>query len=193
MADVGTILDSTDSKDSWYDPKQDFSGPMPEGDYKAHVKSLGIKRNVVVKGKFLSDIYEVTFTVADENSEMEYQNDKGESISGATFVGRDFRSKGFFRFKKPDPSTYPNLEENSGSNKSYKELVESFSVSLEEDSEGRFFLPSVDESDIAGMPVLIDVYHSKWVDNEGNERTTPRAGAIYTWDGQKKKEEDLPF
>ena len=92
MADVGTILDSTDSKDSWYDPKQDFSGPMPEGDYKAHVKSLSIKRNVVVKSKFLSDIYEVTFTVADENSEMEYQNDKGESISGSTFVGRDFRS-----------------------------------------------------------------------------------------------------
>ena len=86
MADVGTILDSTDSKDSWYDPKQDFSGPMPEGEYKAHVKSLSIKRNVVVKSKFLSDIYEVTFTVADENSEMEYQNDKGESISGSTFV-----------------------------------------------------------------------------------------------------------
>ena len=47
------------------------------------------RRNVVVKGKFLSDIYEVTFTVADENSGMEYQNDKGESISGSTFVGRD--------------------------------------------------------------------------------------------------------
>ena len=43
MADVGTILDSSKSQDSWYDPKQDFSGVMPEGEYKAHVKSLNIK------------------------------------------------------------------------------------------------------------------------------------------------------
>ena len=96
MADVGAILESKESQDSWYDPRQDFSGPMPEGEYKAHVKSLNIKRNVVVKRKFLSDIYEVIFTVADENSDMEYQDDKGETLNGATFVGRDFRSKGFF-------------------------------------------------------------------------------------------------
>ena len=38
MADVGSILESKESQDSWYDPKKDFSGPMPEGEYKAHVK-----------------------------------------------------------------------------------------------------------------------------------------------------------
>ena len=59
MADVGTILNSG-GQDSWYDPAQDYSGPMPEGEYKAHVKSLSVKRNIVVKSKFLSDIYEIT-------------------------------------------------------------------------------------------------------------------------------------
>ena len=54
MADVGTILDSSKSQDSWYDPRQDFSGLMPEGEYKAHVKSLNIKRNVKVKGQNLN-------------------------------------------------------------------------------------------------------------------------------------------
>ena len=192
MADVGTILDSTDSQDSWYDPKQDFSGPMPEGDYKAHVKSLSIKRNVVVKNKFLSDIYEVTFTVAEENSEMEYQDDKGESISGSTFVGRDFRSKGFFRFKKPSKSEYPNLSENMGSNRSYMELVNSFGLNMEE-IDGKFYLPELDESDIAGTPVIAKLYHETWLDSEGEERVTPKASMIFAWEDGDKKEEELTF
>ena len=182
MSSVDSILDS--KSEAYYDPAADFSGVMPEGSYKAYATELTVKENLVIKNKYLADVYEVTFEVAKENSDNTYERD-GKEVSGKVFVGKNVKSKGFFR--------YPGLEENSGSNKSYKELVESFSVSLEEDSEGRFFLPSVDESDIAGMPVLIDVYHSKWVDNEGNERTTPRAGAIYVWDGQKKKEEDLPF
>ena len=190
MSSVDNILDS--KSEAYYDPAADFSGVMPEGSYKAYATELTVKENLVIKNKYLADVYEVTFEVAKENSDNTYERD-GKEVSGKVFVGKNVKSKGFFRFKKPDPSTYPGLEENSGSNKSYKELVESFSVSLEEDSEGRFFLPSVDESDIAGMPVLIDVYHSKWVDNEGKDRTTPRVGAIYTWDGQKKKEEDLPF
>ena len=191
MADVGTILNSG-GQDSWYDPAQDYSGPMPEGEYKAHVKSLSVKRNIVVKSKFLSDIYEITFTVADENKDMEYQNDKGESVSGSTFVGRDFRSKGFFRFKKPRKSEYPNLSENMGSNRSYMELVNSFGLNMEE-SDGKFYLPELDESDIEGLPVVARVYHDTWIDGEGRERITPKASMVFTWEGGDKKEEDLPF
>ncbi len=192
MADVGAILESKNSQDSWYDPKQDFSGPMPEGEYKAHVKSLNIKRNVVVKGKFLSDIYEVIFTVADENSDMEYQDDKGEALSGATFVGRDFRSKGFFRFKKPSKSEYPNLSENMGSNRSYMELVNSFGLSMEE-VDGKFYLPELDSSDIEGLPVIAKLYHDTWVNSDGEEKITPKASAIFSWEEGERKEEDLPF
>ena len=78
MADVETILDSSKSQDSWYDPKQDFSGIMPEGEYKAHVKSLNIRRNVEIKNKFLSDIYEVfrllSQTNPDPRTELEFVN-----------------------------------------------------------------------------------------------------------------------
>ena len=192
MADVGAILESKNSQDSWYDPKQDFSGPMPEGEYKAHVKSLNIKRNVVVKGKFLSDIYEVIFTVADENSDMEYQDDKGEALNGATFVGRDFRSKGFFRFKKPSKTEYPNLSENMGSNRSYMELVNSFGLSMEE-VDGKFYLPELDSSDIEGLPVIAKLYHDTWVNSDGEEKITPKASAIFSWEEGERKEEDLPF
>jgi len=193
MADVGTILDSSKSQDSWYDPKQDFSGVMPEGEYKAHVKSLNIKRNVVVKRKFLSDIYEVVFTVADENSGMEYRDGEGKSVSGAAFVGRDFRSKGFFRFKKPNKKEYPNLSENMGSNRSYMELVNSFGLSSLEEVDGKFFLPELDASDIEGLPVVAKVYHEKWTTPEGEDKLTPKASMIFNWEDGDKKEDELPF
>jgi hypothetical protein len=190
MSSVDSVLNS--SSEAYYDPAADFSGVMPEGTYKAYATELIVKEDLVVKGKYLSDVYEVTLEIADENSEYTYEQD-GKEVSGKAFVGKKIKSKGFFRFKKPDPSTHPDLEENSGSNKSYKELVESFGVKTEEDAEGRFFLPSVNESDIVGVPVIIEVYHSKWTDNDGNERTTPRAGSIYKWDGKKRRLSDLPF
>tara|TARA_R110000787_G_scaffold246295_1_gene352046 strand:+ start:6910 stop:7509 length:600 start_codon:yes stop_codon:yes gene_type:complete len=192
MADIESILESKKSQDSWYDPKQDFSGPMPEGEYKAHVKSLNIKRNKIVKGKFLSDIYEVAFTVADENKDMEYQNDKGEPLSGETFVGRDIHSKGFFRFKKPSKSEYPNLSENMGSNRSYMEFVTSFGLTMEE-VDGKFYLPELDLSDIEGLPVIAKLYHDAWTDNDGKERITPRVSQVFNWQDGDKKEEELPF
>ncbi len=188
MADVSAVLDS---KDSWYDPAKDFSGPMPEGDYKAHVKNLNIKRNVVVKGKFLSDIYELVFEVANENADMEYDGEDG-TVSGAAFVGRDIKSKGFFRFKKPSKSEYPNLSENMGSNRAYMELVNSFNLDLEE-KDGKFFLPELDISDIEGLPVIIKVYHETWLDSEGEERSTPKASMVFSWEEGSKKEEELPF
>ena len=192
MADVETILDSSKSQDSWYDPKKDFSGTMPEGEYKAHVKSLNIKRNVEVKNKFLSDIYEVVFTVAEENSEFDYPNGKGGSVSGSAFVGRDFRSKGFFRFKKPNKSKYPKLGENMGSNRSYMELVNSFGLSMEE-VDGKFFLPELDASDIEGMPVIAKVFHQAWTTDSGEVKVSAKASMIFEWEDGDKKEEELPF
>ena len=192
MADVGTILDSAKSQDSWYDPRQDFSGIMPEGEYKAHVKSLNIKRNVKVKNKFLSDIYEVVFTVAEENVDMEYLDDKGNDVTGAAFVGRDFRSKGVFRFKKPNKKEYPNLSENMGSNRSYMELINSFGLTMEE-VDGKFFLPELDSSDIEGLPVVAKVYHEKWTTRDGEDKTTAKASMIFSWEDGDKKEDELPF
>ena len=127
MSDVATILDSDSPSDAWYDPSADFSGVMPVGAYKAYAKDLVVKENLVVRSKYLADVYEVKFEVAEENAENVYDVD-GKEVSGKSFVGKEIRSKGFFRFKSPDKSIYPNLEENSGSNISYMELIESFGV-----------------------------------------------------------------
>ena len=192
MSDVATILDSDSPSDAWYDPSADFSGVMPVGAYKAYAKDLVVKENLVVRSKYLADVYEVKFEVAEENAEIVYDVD-GKEVSGKSFVGKEIRSKGFFRFKSPDKSIYPNLEENSGSNKSYMELIESFGVKTEADNEGKFFLPNVIESDVVGMPVILEVYHDFWTDRDGKDRTTPKAGGIFTWEGQKRRLSDLPF
>ena len=193
MSNVDTILDNSTSE-AYYDPSMDFSGLMPEGMYKAHATDLVIKENIVIKNKYISDIYEVKFEIAPENEENTYE-DNGNEISGKTFVGKEVRSKGFFRFKKPDKTTHPNLEENSGSNKSYMELIQSFGIVSEPDSEGRYFLPNVNESDVVGMPVEIEVKHNEWTNSEGEKVKTPKAVAIFRWEGQAKKDltEDLPF
>ena len=96
MSSVDSILDS--KSEAYYDPAADFSGVMPEGSYKAYATELTVKENLVVKNKYLADVYEVTFEVAKENSDNTYERD-GKEVSGKVFVGKNVRSKGFFRFK----------------------------------------------------------------------------------------------
>ena len=188
---VSSVLDDVMGGESFYDPSEDKPNVIvPEGDFYAHVKDYTVKEDVVIRGKHLADIYNLTFKLAEENSDKDF----GEH-SGSVFVGKTIRSKGFFRFKKPDKTTHPNLEENSGSNKSYMELIQSFGIVSEPDSEGRYFLPNVNESDVVGMPVEIEVKHNEWTNSEGEKVKTPKAVAIFRWEGQAKKDltEDLPF
>ena len=79
-----------------------------------------------------------------------------------------------------------------GSNRSYMELVNSFGLNMEE-VDGKFYLPELDESDIAGTPVIAKLYHETWLDSEGEERVTPKASMIFAWEDGEKKEEELPF
>jgi hypothetical protein len=45
------------------------------------------------------------------------------------------------------------------------------------------------------MPVEIEVKHNEWTNSEGEKVKTPKAVAIFRWEGQAKKDltEDLPF
>ena len=170
-----------DSSECFYDPSQDDSGYVivPEGDYEAHVTGLEIKENVVVKNKFLSDIFSPIFKIA-----------------SGDYKGKTVKSKGFFRFKKPDEDRYPNLSDNRGSNKGYKILIEVLGInpeSKEIDGNVVFKLPLIKSYDIEGKPAIVKVAHDKWTNNEGEEVVYPKVVNLFKWEGGEEVEGDLPF
>ena len=190
MADMNSLLGNSEA---YYDPSADAPSMVPEGMYKAYAKTLK-EREVIVRNKFVADVFDLEFELAEDNSgdTVEF---KGNHIEKGKFSGKTVKSKGFFRFKKPDPNNpnHKGKEENSGSNKSYMELLHSFAVKTEEDKEGRYFLPHINESDVVGMPVIIEVKHESWTDREGEPRVTPKAFSIFTWEDGVRKEEEVPF
>jgi hypothetical protein len=191
MTDVTSILDDVNGKDAWYDPKEDFSGLIPEGDYKAHVSSLTVVRNKEIRGKFLADIYNLKYTLSEENGDKVFKTEKGHEVSGKAFIGKDVYGKGSFRFKKPSKAKYPHLSESMGSNKGYMELINALGVPVQED-EGKYFLQELDESDVEGLPVVVRVYHDSYEWN-GETKTSAKVSMVFEWSGGDKKEPDLPF
>ena len=190
MSDVDNIMASDEA---YYDPSQDIPMLIPEGKYKANALELS-KREVKVRNQFLADVYDIMFEVSEDNKGESVESD-GKEVDKGSFSGRKLKSKGFFRFKKPDPSNadHAGLEENSRSNKSYLELLDSFQIKTEADNEGKFLLPNINESDISGMPVIIDVVHESWTNKQGEEKVSAKAQSIFIWEGAERKEEELPF
>ena len=191
MSDIDSVLNGVEEGDAFYDPSQDFDGVLPAGEYLAHVKEMQIKDDVVVKGKFLADIYEPTFVVAKENKSQKYDID-GDSVSGKAFVGRAIPHKGIFRFKRPDPAKYPQLSDSQGSNKKYMEFADSLGVKIEE-VDGRFKLPTLDEDYVRGEPARVKVVHDKWLGRDGDEMVSPKVVDVFKWSKGKKVYDDIPF
>tara|TARA_R100000458_G_scaffold15941_1_gene13622 strand:+ start:1519 stop:2076 length:558 start_codon:yes stop_codon:yes gene_type:complete len=185
MSNVEDVLNDIDTNVAYYSPDLDTSGKkfatIDEGTYEATVSKLAIKKDIVVKNKYLSDIFEASYVLEDER----YPDLKG----------REVKSKGYFRFKAPDKTKYPNLEDNQGNNKGYMIFSEACGFEMKKDKEGRYLLPMVMESDIAGNPVTIKVVHDKWTDQSGEERITPVAINVFKSKTREKSmtEDELPF
>jgi len=186
---VTNILDDMVGGESFYDPTEDKPNVItPEGEYYAHVKDVTMKEDVVVRGKYLADIYNVIFKLAPENSDKEFNG-----IGGNAFVGKEIRSKGFFRFKTPDS---PNLEPNAGGNGGYKVMIEALGLKIEEkevDGKTMYALPSVNPADVEGLPAIIKIVHETWKNRDGEDMTSPKAVGIFKWANGKRDDSDLPF
>ena len=122
---IDAVLNDVMGGESFYDPTEDKPNVIvPEGDFYAHVSDYSVKDDVDIRDKHLADIYNLTFKLAEENSDKDFREH-----SGSAFVGKTIRSKGFFRFKSP---TQKNLQPNSGGNREFKELCESLGIKQEE-------------------------------------------------------------
>jgi len=186
MSDVEQMLGELDNNVAYYNPSDDTSGKkyatIEEGSYEATVSKLIIKKDVIIKGKYLSDIFEASYTLDDTNH--------------PDLKGREVKSKGYFRFKEPDSKKYPNLESNDGNNKGYMIFSEACGFEMKKDDQGRYLLPYVMESDIAGNSVTIKVIHDTWKDQSGEDRVTPIAINVFKSNRVVDKplsEDELPF
>ena len=185
MSNVKDMLSDLDSNVAYYNPTEDTAGSkyetIPEGTFEANVVKLNTKKDIIVKGKYISDIFEAIYTIDDKNH--------------PTFKGREVKSKGYFRFKTPDKKKHPSLEDNQGNNKGYMIFAEACGYEMEKDDQGRYQLPYLMESDISGNPVTIKVVHDKWTNSEGEERVTPLAVNVFKSKDRVAplKDEELPF
>lgn len=179
---MNSFLDDKKSGgESFYDPSEDENKfvVVPKGDYEAHVVSLELKENIVVKGKFLADIFVPVFKIA-----------------SGDLKGRKVKSKGFFRFKSPDKDKYPDLSDNMGSNKGYMTLIDVLGLSIEEkevDGKKIYSLPFVTPHEMEGRPAVIRVDHDIWINNSEETMTTPKVVNVFKWEDGKRNIEDLPF
>lgn len=168
-------LNDVFGEDAWYEPGENGSGGSVEtGNHdEVVVDDLNIKRDIKVQGKYLADIYEPVFNIN----------------------GKKIKHKGVFRFKKPDPSRYPDLQENPGSNAGYYALLNMMDMVQEKD--GKMLLPEIDVEAFKRFIFNVEVIVEEWVGREGNDMKTPRVKTI-TKATQRSKEAlmddgDLPF
>tara|TARA_R110000764_G_scaffold34737_2_gene77427 strand:- start:463 stop:1035 length:573 start_codon:yes stop_codon:yes gene_type:complete len=186
---IDAVLGNVMGGESYYDPTLDTPNIIaPEGEYYAHIKDFTMKADVVIKNKYMADIYNLNFKLAPENADKEF-----DGVSGSMFVGKLIKSKGFFRFKNPNS---PNLEPHSGGNREFKEVLESLGISPEEkEIEGKkvFVLPTFTPENTEGKPVIIKVKHESWLNREGEEMKTPKAINVFSWTNGKVDVSDLPF
>ena len=186
---IDSVLGDVMGGESYYDPSEDKpSVILPEGDYYAHAKEFSVKEDVVIRGKYLADIYNITFKVAKENSDKVFGEHKG-----SLFVDKLVKSKGFFRFKTPKEGS---LMPNSGGNRAFKEVCEAMGVPAEEkevDGKTMFALPILTPSNCEGAPVIVKVKHDTWTNRDGEEVTTPKVISIFSWANGEKDLSDMPF
>ena len=171
------MLNDMFGEDSWFEPKEKKpQSTLAEGKYKAKCTGLNIKQDKEIQGQFLADIYEPEFTIE----------------------GTQVKHKGLFRFKNPDPSLYPHLQADMGSNQGYYSFLSLCNLSKEKD--GKIMLPPLTLDMINGMEFEVEVVVEKWVGREGNDMSTPRVSKVLqklSTSNQQNvdnvEEDDLPF
>jgi hypothetical protein len=170
-----TDLDNILGQDAWYEPKSQGGGSsVKAGKYeKVLVKDLNVKKDIVVSGKFLADIYEPVFDID----------------------GKDVKHKGFFRFKKPDPAKYPQLQSDMGSNAGYHALCDMMDMVQKKDD--KLILPELDLESFKRFLFNVEVVIEEWVGREGNDMQTPRVKMVLKAETRGKEavmeDDDLPF
>jgi hypothetical protein len=186
---------------NYYDASEKRSNkPVPTGWFASHISKMTVKRDVVIKNKWMANIYNFYIEISDEAKHREYDIEQEDGTvqvgSGSEFVGRTVRSNGIFNFiAKGD---YP---VNSGGNDKYLEFCEVIGVEcpdmeLEVNGEKRTVkvLPEIDESDVLGKAVNVFIDTGKPYTNNDGIEVTPRIVRTFSeWANGETKDIEAPL
>ena len=169
------------------------------GKYPAHISAFDVR--TFDSG---SKVFNIEFTLADECKSMEIHkyvrigndynpSDKDgepEMISAGFMTGKKYRSAGVW--------LTPNLpKDQRWKNRSYQEFFTNIGVEFPNNDKGVFELQEVEESEVIGMPALVDVKPHAYTNKDGEDKTTLRVLSVFPWnDGDRKepsKDTDVPF
>lgn len=184
-----------------FDEAVDGFVPVAEGTYPAHCNEFSVNNWKSNK------IFNLTFIIADEAESFRIpklisdgsggfiqqvdSENKPVTISGKYMVGKKFRNNGVWLTPKPKPGE-------SWKNRRYKEFFEALGVEFPSDK-GKVTLAEVEESDVIGLPCLIDIKQESYKNKEGESKTAMKVTSIFPWnDGTRLSadelsSEDVPF
>ena len=168
MSNVDSILDDVLDDDAYYDPGEKVI--IPEGSYPAHIISFYVSKEKPTRYGNPYNIYK-----------PEYRIDKSVDVYGGMTVS----DKGIFRFRGKNNN--PSKKSNAKGNLPYKNMLDKLEIPLTKVVMGGkevYKLPSVDESQVIGIPVIINVYHDTFKGNYGMQKSAV-ANIAHLWkDGE---------
>jgi|TARA_R100001530_G_scaffold854_5_gene1494 hypothetical protein len=209
------------SIDAVYDPNSTWK-PIEEGEYPAHIKTLNTKEVNTKAGEAI--VVNMTYKVADEAADLEqlvyemdgykYKRDQdnnrvpvanGSGEQATTdcghLVGRDLWDNGWFIFTN---------SESGSKNSRYFQLLENLGIKVEEQMLGDKKVKKlvlIEEDDVKGKPVLIDLRRQEYVTSETKHlppeqqewRTSFKVFNVKPWESGQKLSfdeldgDDVPF
>ena len=209
------------SIDAVYDPDSTWK-PIEEGEYPAHIKTLNTKEVNTKAGEAI--VVNMTYKVADEAADLEqlvyemdgykYKRDQdnnripvanGSGEQATTdcghLVGRDLWDNGWFIFTN---------SESGSKNSRYFQLLENLGIKVEEQMLGDKKVKKlvlIEEDDVKGKPVLIDLRRQEYVTSETKHlppeqqewRTSFKVFNVKPWESGQKLSfdeldgDDVPF
>ena len=209
------------SIDAVYDPNSTWK-PIEEGEYPAHIKTLSTKEVNTKAGEAI--VVNMTYKVADEAADLEqlvyemdgykYKRDQdnnrvpvanGSGEQATTdcghLVGRDLWDNGWFIFTN---------SESGSKNSRYFQLLENLGIKVEEQMLGDKKVKKlvlIEEDDVKGKPVLIDLRRQEYVTSETKHlppeqqewRTSFKVFNVKPWESGQKLSfdeldgDDVPF
>ena len=177
-----------------FDEATDGFLPIAEGTYPAHCSSFDTNEWKSSK------IFNLEFTIADEAGNLQVSklrsdgnggfvqeidgDGKSVTVSASYMVGKKFKNNGVWLTPKPASGE-------SWKNRRYKEFFEALGVDFPS-SNGKVSLAEVEESDVIGLPCLVDIKQQQFKNSEGESRTAMKVTSVFPWaDGKRLSADEL--